>query len=184
MSEPLVRMARIAEAVVGRAGEQLGTVGLGSCVAVVLHDAHAGVGALAHVLLPSAAQARDSGNPARFADRVVPYLLERMCAQGALPHRMVAYLVGGASMFGGLLRERALNVGERNVEAARAALLAAGIPLLGEAVGGERGRSVRFDVARGTVAVSSAFRTQVVLGPEPGPGAVSSQGGTDAAVER
>ena len=35
------------------------TIGLGSCVAIVLYDAAARVGGLAHVLLPSGSMSRD-----------------------------------------------------------------------------------------------------------------------------
>ena len=50
MSELIVRVADLA---VGERGDVLVTVGLGSCVAILLHDADAGVGGLAHVLLPA-----------------------------------------------------------------------------------------------------------------------------------
>ena len=56
-----------------------------------------------------------------------------------------------------------LNMGARNVIAAREALERAGIPLLGEQVGGDFGRSVRFQVGAGRTVVSSVGRTDVVL---------------------
>jgi chemotaxis protein CheD len=46
-------------------------------------------------------------------------------------------------------------MGERNVVAARDALRRHAIPLVGEAVGGDRGRSVRFHVADGRVEIRS-----------------------------
>jgi chemotaxis protein CheD len=47
------------------------------------------------------------------------------------------------------------SVGARNVVAARAALAAARVPVLGEDVGGESGRTVSFDVLTGSVKVKS-----------------------------
>lgn len=132
----------------------LATVGLGSCVAIILHDASCGVGALAHVLLPSRALTRDRDNPAKVPETAVPFLLDQMRALGS--GRLVrARLVGGASMFGALIPNGGMNVGERNIDAAREALALAGIPIVGEDVGGDYGRSVYFHLADGRVEVRS-----------------------------
>jgi chemotaxis protein CheD len=56
-----------------------------------------------------------------------------------------------------------LNMGERNLRAARAALEKVGIPILGEAVGADYGRSVRFTPAEGRTLVTSVGRPDVVL---------------------
>ena len=48
------------------ADDMLVTVGLGSCVAILLYDAEARVGGMAHILLPSPALSRTDGNPAKF----------------------------------------------------------------------------------------------------------------------
>src|SRR5512141_2188077 len=77
----------------------LATVGLGSCVAIALYDPQERVGGLAHPMLPDPSLARPGGNPARFASHAVPMLIERMVRAGAQPRRLVARLVGGASMF-------------------------------------------------------------------------------------
>lgn len=135
-------------------GTVLATVGLGSCVAIILHDAGAGVGAMAHVLLPSRTLARRDDNPAKSPETAVPLLLEEMRRLGARGS-VEARLVGGASMFAGLLPSGGLNVGERNIEASRAALQLAGIPVVGEDVGGDYGRSVYFHLVDGRVEVRS-----------------------------
>lgn len=154
---------KVAQHAVGGAGCVLVTLGLGSCVAILLHDPEARVGGLAHVLLPEPGLSRDQGNPSKFASTAVPLLREEMAALGARARRLQARLVGGAAMFQTLMVPGGLNMGERNVRAARAALQAAGIPLLGEAVGGDFGRSVRFHVGPGRMVVSSVGRSDVVL---------------------
>ena len=154
---------KVAHHAVGGAGDVLVTLGLGSCVAILLHDRQARVGGLAHVLLPEPALARDRHNSAKFATTAVPMLLEELGGMGARNGRIEARLVGGASMFTSLMVPGALNMGERNIRAAREALRRAGIPLLGEAVGGDFGRSVRFSVAEGRTVVSSVGRPDVVL---------------------
>jgi chemotaxis protein CheD len=127
------------------------TLGLGSCVAIMIHDPARGVGGMAHVLLPSHSLSRDQSNPAKFPETAVPLLLQRLVAVGADPKRLVAKLAGGASMFSQLMTPGSIQMGERNIAASRAALRRAGIPIAAEAVGGDKGRSVRFHVSDGRV---------------------------------
>jgi len=148
-------VVRVADLGVGQEEDTLLTVGLGSCVAIVLHDAEAKVGGLAHVLLPSPALARDDGRPARFPQSAVPRLLHLMSAKGAQPRRITARLAGGASMFAALAPPGTIQMGERNLAAARQALMSHNLPLVGEAVGGDFGRTVRLRVADGLVEVST-----------------------------
>lgn len=131
------------------------TLGLGSCVAIMLYDAESHAGAMAHVLLPSTRLARDITNQAKFPDTAVPFLVARLTRLGADPRRLVAKLAGGASMFSQLVTPGTIHMGERNVLAARSVLRAAGIPIARESVGGERGRSIRFYVDDGRVEVRS-----------------------------
>ena len=55
-----------------------------------------------------------------------------------------------------LMAPGSVQMGERNVAAARNALRAAAIPLVSEAVGGAAGRSVRFHVSDGRVEIRTA----------------------------
>ena len=144
---------RIAHHAVAQGRSRLVTIGLGSCVAITIHDRMAKVGGLAHVLLPDASLGRGIENRARYASSAVPLLLEEMQALGA-SGPFSASLVGGAALFGPLLAFGG-SVGARNVVAARAALAAARVPVLGEDVGGESGRTVSFDVSTGSVKVRS-----------------------------
>ena len=140
---------------------RLVTIGLGSCVAILIHDATAGVGALAHVLLPEAPSGRRVENRARYASTAVPLLLDAMRAIGATgPY--TASLAGGAALFGPLLAFGG-SVGARNIAAARQALTAARVPVVAEDVGGESGRTVSFDVTTGQVKVRSVRGGERVL---------------------
>ena len=148
-------IVRVADLQVGGAGDLLVTVGLGSCIAIVLHDPHACVGGLAHVLLPSPALSKQDGNLAKSPQTAVPRLLELMAARGASPRRVTARLAGGASMFAALAPPGTIQMGERNVVASREVLHTHGIPLIGESVGGDFGRTIRLDVSAGTLEVRS-----------------------------
>ena len=146
---------KVADWAAERGDGVLVTLGLGSCVAIMLYDPQAQAGAMAHVLLPSISLARDITNRAKFPETAVPLLIERLKVLGADPRRLVAKLAGGASMFGQLVTPGTIQMGERNILAARNALRAAAIPIIREAVGGERGRTVRFHLKDGRVEIRS-----------------------------
>ena len=149
------RVVSVADWAVDRGDAVLVTLGLGSCVAVVLYDPEATVGGLAHLLLPSPSLSQERGNPAKFPETAVPFLLERMREAGADPRRVRAWLAGGASMFASLSTPAVAAVGERNVLATREALERAGIPLVGDDTGKDYGRSVYAFLESGRVEVRS-----------------------------
>lgn len=158
---PVPVLVRVAQARVAGRGEILVALGLGSCIAVLLHDARARIAGMAHVLLPSPRVSATNANPAKFASTAVPALLGEMEAAGAVGSRITARLAGGASMFGALLSPGVVNTGERNVEAARCALATARIPVVAEEIGGEHGRSVYLDPVDGSVRVTSYQHPEV-----------------------
>lgn len=153
---------RIAHHAVARGSGRLVTIGLGSCVAIALHDAKFRVAGLAHVLLPDPSVARDPGNAARFASTAVPMLVTEMRAMGARG-ALTARIAGGAALFGTMLTTAGGQMGVRNVAAAKAALVVAGIPLVGEETGGASGRSVTVDVNTGAMTVRSVRGGERVL---------------------
>ena len=151
MSEIRVKVADLA---VSKANDVLATIGLGSCVAIMLYDRAAKVGGLAHILLPSEGLSRDRSNVAKFPASAVPVMVAEMRRLGSRGP-LTAKIVGGASMFAALLPSGGINMGERNIEATRGVLERNDLPLVAEDVGGEYGRSVYFDLATGKVLVKS-----------------------------
>jgi chemotaxis protein CheD len=156
-------VVRVSELVVAAAPARLVAIALGSCVGIVLHDPEARVGGLAHVLLPSQSMSREQGRPGRFPQTAVPAMLERMVARGAAVPAITARLVGGASMFTNLSPPGTIQVGDRNVVASREALHRHGIRLVGEAVGGDFGRTAELDVETGRLAITSYMKGSVLL---------------------
>jgi chemotaxis protein CheD len=153
---------KVADYAVAKGDAVLATIGLGSCVAILLHDAQAQVGGLAHILLPNEAMSRDKANRAKFATTAVPLLVEEMAKLGGRGP-LAATIVGGASMFSQLLSGSAINMGERNVEATRRALEGARLAVRAHDTGGDHGRSVFLNVASGRVLVKSLKRGDRVL---------------------
>ena len=154
---------RMGDLKVGLADHVLFAIGLGSCVAVVLYDARARIGGLAHVMLPHPLSARRPAPIGRFASTAIDHLINEMEQAGAARRRLYARLVGGAAMFEAVLNEDGPSLGQRNIEASRLALQGAGIPVHGEEVGGNHGRTVHFHVANGRVIISSVRNPDVLL---------------------
>jgi chemotaxis protein CheD len=157
-------IVRVADYSAGGPDHLLITLGLGSCVAIVLYDATARVGGLAHILLPSQSLGRrQTENPAKFPQTAIPALMSDMAALGAEPRRVTARLIGGASMFANLAPPGSMQMGERNAVATREVLSSHGIPIIGESVGGDFGRSVHFTVETGRIRVRSVAHGEQTL---------------------
>ena len=156
----MVRMGEFAVAAKG--GATLVSIGLGSCIGLALIDRARGIAGLAHVMLPAAPSDGVGGTPGKFADHAVPALLSELPPLGSRPGRLEAVLVGGARMFS---VGSSMDIGARNAEAARAALLAARIPVRAADTGGSTGRTIRVDPATGVVTVKAAGGKPAQLHP-------------------
>ncbi len=153
---------RIADYAVAGSESVLVTNGIGSCVAIALYEREARVGALAHILLPNEVLTASQEPPGKCASSAIPVMVRRMRELKGTGE-IQARLIGGASMFAPLLIPGALSLGARNIAAARAALAAADIPVVGEDVGGDHGRSVHFALEDGSLLVRSVAKGDVRL---------------------
>jgi chemotaxis protein CheD len=164
MSSPTEVRVKVADYAVRRAPHVIATIGLGSCVAIALYDRDSQVGALAHILLPNPAMSRETENPAKFPETIVPIMVDEMRRLGARASaRLSAKIAGGASMFGQLAGGSGINVGERNLSATRDVLAALGIPIVAEDTGLDYGRSVYFHLADGRLEVRSLKKGDRVI---------------------
>lgn len=147
----------IAEMAVARSPETITTLGLGSCVGIVLYDRIHKIGGLAHILLPNAPGSGNGVNIAKYADTAVDELIRRMTLFGANPRLLVAKLAGGAHMFGATEQSDVMQVGRRNVENSRKALERFSIAIIAEDVGGANGRTIVLDCDTGALSVRTAW---------------------------
>jgi chemotaxis protein CheD len=153
----LRRIVGIGElAVSSVATETIVTHALGSCIAVCIWDQAAGVGGLLHFLLPDSAinPARAKTQPATFADSGLRLLFQEAYALGLDKRRCRIRLVGGAEIanLGGISK---LNVGKRNLLAARNILWRNGLLIEGEVTGGAMPRTVALRLSDGAIDVTS-----------------------------
>jgi chemotaxis protein CheD len=131
------------------------TIGLGSCVGIALYDKVCGIGGLAHIMLPDSRQFSNVTNPLKFADLAVPILLQKIEAQGGSKRNIKAKICGGASMFNFSDKSMVMDIGARNSAAVKVALAEIGIPVISEDIGGNKGRTMIFDVASGIVQIKT-----------------------------
>ena len=120
------------------------TLGLGSCVGVVLWDPVLKVCGMVHVMLPDSRAISNNSNLAKFADTGVDECLRLGIEKGAKKERLVSKIAGGAQMFSLNTSNTMLRIGDRNVEAVIAKLKELNIPLLAQDTGENYGRTVIF----------------------------------------
>jgi chemotaxis protein CheD len=134
------------------------THGLGSCIAVCVHDPVAHVGGMLHFLLPDSRvnPVRAQQQPATFADLGVPMLFQACYRAGAVKNRCIVKLVGGADISG--QAGGTLDVGKRNQLAAKRLLWQNGVLIKAERVGGSAPRNVSLSVANGALRITSGVQ--------------------------
>ena len=120
---------------------------LGSCVAVAMYDPTAGVGGLAHVMLPGVSPDERSSQDTKYAESGIQELTRMATALGVQPERLVACITGG----GNVLERDDDTICEANIRSVSRALEESGIALVASEVGGTRRRSASLDVGCGRV---------------------------------
>lgn len=146
----------IAQSRIDRSPEVLKAYGLGSCVAVALYDPETRIGGLGHMLLPKCPEKGPLGAESKYVDAGIILIVDALVCAGANQQGLVARVAGGANMFETSYQTLINSIGARNAKSARETLASLGIPILGEEVGGNRGRSVEFDLATGNMMVYCA----------------------------
>jgi chemotaxis protein CheD len=136
-------MIGIGEFSVGKS--PMSSIGLGSCVALILYDEKRQTGAMAHVMLPDSGGKTD--RPGKYADTATQTLLTALAPNSVLCRGVSAKLVGGACMFEYFGTN--LNIGERNISALRSHLEERSIRIAAEDTGGKVGRTVIFHPSSG-----------------------------------
>jgi chemotaxis protein CheD len=146
----------IAELRIAHAPAALKAYGLGSCLAIALYDPGERIGGLVHCLLPQRRSSDPLSAAPKYVDAAIRLMAEELIRAGAAPERLQAKVAGGANMFETEFLTLVNSIGVRNARSARETLLALDIPLVGEEVGGNRGRTVTFDLATGRLLVYCA----------------------------
>jgi len=149
---------------VARAPEQLYSLGLGSCIGVAMYDSAVKIGGLIHILLPTC-QGFENGNHVRtkFADSGIAELVDALLKAGASRTRLKAKIAGGASMFVTSGTSSVHEVGKRNIQSSKDTLKKLGIDLVAHDTGGNKGRTIVFDIETGQLTIKTVDKTVKVI---------------------
>tara|TARA_B110001454_G_C12723192_1_gene435845 strand:- start:10310 stop:11896 length:1587 start_codon:yes stop_codon:yes gene_type:complete len=150
MSQEIVSL-NIAELVVSKESVVVSTV-LGSCVSVCLFSEVVNGGGVIHYALPEL-PINSIDNPLRYGDYAIEQLILEVCHHlDVKSHQLKAKLVGGANNIAS--EHPSQHVGAENVKMAKKMLSKHKIPIVGEDVGGTRGRKILFHVQTGRLQVA------------------------------
>ena len=145
------------------AGDTITTIGLGSCVGIVLYERTKNIAGLVHIMLPDSTKIRQNQNKLKFADTGIQGLVEELEKQGLSRKNMIAKIAGGAKMFQFSSDTAMGNIGEKNVEAVREVLKQYGIKIVSEDVGLNYGRTIVFDpVTKDLTVVTAGKQTHII----------------------
>lgn len=158
----LVRVG-IADWKLCKSPDQITTIGLGSCVGVVLFSKCTTQCGLLHILLPSSLEIKNNENRSKFADTGLADIVKALEQCGIHRTQLQAKIAGGATMFQFGTNTTLGSIGDRNVEAVRIGLKQYGIPILSEDVGKDYGRTIIFDPDTKIMTIRSAGKSDIYI---------------------
>lgn len=135
--ERIVHVVQGEHAIFGEPDIVLSTI-LGSCVAACLHDPMARVGGMNHFLLPGDEDNRAS-EAMKYGVNAMELLINGLLQRGAARARLQAKLFGGAQVVQNLS-----DIGAQNAAFALKFLEVEGIACVGQSLGGECARRIRY----------------------------------------
>ncbi len=139
------------------------TLGLGSCVGIVLYDPVRRIAGMVHIMLPDSTKILNNENKAKFADTGIDLLIKRMLEIGADRRLLIAKIAGGAQMFAFSNNSDMMRIGERNVEATKIKLAELGISIRAEDTGANYGRTIEFYPENGSLLIKSVGKERKIL---------------------
>jgi chemotaxis protein CheD len=137
------------------------TYALGSCIAVIVHDAKRQLGGMLHFMLPNASTSPEKARekPAMFGDTGVPLLFESMYRLGSTKKDLTVKVVGGAKICD---EKGVFDIGRRNHLIVRQMFWKNGVVVAAEDVGGETSRTARLEVATGRLVIRTSAGDRIL----------------------
>lgn len=147
----------------GAEGDTLITLGLGSCIGVVIYDPLKKIAGMAHVMLPSSKEIKNNTNKLKFADTCIDLMMEDLLKKRVSKTSLKAKMAGGAQMFSVSLNSDTMNVGKRNALAVKEKLKSLGIPIVAEDIYGNCGRTIRFNCSTFELSIKSIGKGDSII---------------------
>lgn len=154
MSENII--VGIADMKICRRPDTISTLGLGSCVCLVLYEPLTHLSIMMHIMLPDSSEFSDDRQIFKYADTSIAAAIKDFRGAGILPSALKAKLAGGARMFA--FGNDVFSVGKKNVEAVHEILKNLQVNIVAEDCGGNYGRTVTFSAEDFTMTIKSVGR--------------------------
>lgn len=148
---------------VGERDNILVTLGLGSCVGVIIYDSANKIAGMAHIMLPSSLEIKNNSNKMKFADTCIDLMMSELLKKNVNKNSLKAKIAGGAQMFSVSLNSDSLNIGKRNVLAVKEKLKLLKIPIISEDVFGNHGRTIRFNCSNQELNIKSIGKGETII---------------------
>ena len=148
---------------IAKSPDSLITLGLGSCIGIVIYDKVKQIAGMAHIMLPSSQEIKNNSNKMKFADTCLDLMMADLLKANVNKSSLKAKIAGGAQMFSISLKSDTLNIGKRNAMAVKEKLKALNIPIVAEDILGNSGRTITFDVSTTNLHIKSIGKGESII---------------------
>lgn len=143
--------------------DKITTIGLGSCIGIVIYTANDDYCGLVHIMLPASSEIKNNQNRSKFADTGIDDLVSALEKKGMRKVSMTAKIAGGATMFQFSGNTELGSIGDRNIKAVKQRLAYHRIRIVSEDCGADYGRTIVFDNGTKELLVRSTGRPDRVM---------------------
>lgn len=143
--------------------DRISTLGLGSCIGVVIYHEQTKWCGLAHIMMPDSKKISQNENRMKFADTCLSDMFEELLQCGGSQGNYYAKIAGGARMFSHHSQNELLNIGENNLKAVCEFLTNHNITIQAEDVGKDFGRTILFDPEQCELHISAVGMSEYII---------------------
>lgn len=143
-------------------GDEIITTVLGSCVSACIRDKVFGVGGMNHFMLPvqvtdakNTWEDTDAGSATRYGNYAMEHLINDILKRGGIRKNLETKLFGGGKVLAAMT-----DVGHRNISFVREYLMAEGLKVMAEDLGGRLPRKVVYFPRTGKAMVKALTKTR------------------------
>ena len=146
------------EVKLGTSHSILNSGAIGSCVVVCMYDSLLKIGAMAHIMLPGVASAKEEMKT-KYASNAILKLKELMNINGNQANQLETCMIGGANV----LRRPSDTIATNNIESVEKLLDEHGIKVCIKATGGCERRTADFNVEQGVIHYTTGDSEKKIL---------------------
>ncbi len=146
------------EVKLGDSATILNSGAIGSCVVVCMYNSFEKRGAMAHIMLPGVASAKEEIKT-KYASNAILKLMELMNVNRDQSTQLETCIVGGANV----LKRANDTICKNNIESVEKLLDEKGFRICVKAVGGYERRTVNFDIEKGIINYTVGSSKEIIL---------------------